>query len=495
MGLSGKRGTSVCGVAMLLTGLVGAGAALAGPATSLSVGQKVSIDRYVRAEMARQRIPGLELGVYRDGRPVLERGYGLANVEWGAHVTPDTLMQSGSVGKQFAATAVMMLVEAGKVGLDDPITTYFPGAPASWSAIRVKNLLSHTSGLAEYEEGALAKPGGPFDLRLDFTDDELFKKVEALPIEHAPGASWEYRNTNYVLLGFLIRKVTGRFYGDMLHDRIFAPLGMTHTRVISDADIIPGRAAGYEIKGGRLRNQAYVSPTFNRTADGTLYFSVRDLQKWDKALYGDALLSHASLQRMWTPFVLNDGKPNSAGYGFAWAVGDTNGHRVIQHSGAWQGFTSQISRYVDDRFTVVVLTNLDSDHARPNNIEHVVAGLVLPVLVPKTPVPPPDDQPAIAAKARRMLAAAVAGTDLTPEFAPGADYTFLPDDGDEFRAALPVAWTSTPLILLKRSTDGKGVTSSVFRVGPRRNSRTVSLRTDASGRAVSLQVLPDPTAR
>lgn len=491
----GIAGTAALIAAVAPAAFCVAGSSFAKPPPGLTTKQQAAIDRYITAEMARERIPGLELGVYRHGRPLLEKGYGLANIEWGAKVTPDTVMQSGSVGKQFTATAVMMLVEEGKVGLDDSIVKYFPDAPESWKPIRVKNLLSHTSGLAEYEEGALAEPGGPFDLRLDFTDEELLKKIEALPIEYAPGAGWDYRNTNYVLLGFMVRKVTNRFYGDVLHDRIFAPLGMTRTRVISDADIIPGRAAGYEIKGGRLRNQSYVSPTFNRTADGALYFNVRDLQKWDQALYGEALLKRASLQRMWTPFVLNDGKPNSAGYGFGWGIGKVNGHKVIRHSGSWQGFTTQISRYVDDGLTVVVLANLDSDHARPGQIEHVVAGTVLPALMPTPLSPITDTDPAIAAKARRMMVAAVAGSDLSPEFIAKSGYTFKPDDGAEFRAALPRAWAASPLVLVKRSVDDKGATSSAFRVGPPGDTRVVALSTDKTGKAISFQVLADPDAR
>ena len=153
---------SACFTAVLLALLSGPRCGFAKTAAALTPRQQAAIDRYVTAEMARERIPGLELGIYRDGLPMLEKGYGLADVEWSAKVTPDTLMQSGSVGKQFTATAVMMLVEAGQVGLDDSIAKYFPEAPESWRPIRVKNLLSHTSGLAEYEDGPLAKPGGPY---------------------------------------------------------------------------------------------------------------------------------------------------------------------------------------------------------------------------------------------------------------------------------------------------------------------------------------------
>lgn len=486
------RATISLATAAFLAGA--APSAAAAPKAALSTAQRAAIDRYIVREMARQRVPGLELGIYRHGRPILLKGYGLANVEWRAPATADTLMQSGSVGKQFTATAVMMLVEEGKVALDDSITTYFPDAPESWKAIRVKNLLSHTSGLAEYEEGDRAKPGGPFDLRLDFSDEELLAKTQALPIEHPPGDHWDYRNTNYLLLGLLIRKVTGRFYGEVLRDRIFAPLGMTSTRVISDAEIIPQRSAGYEIKGGKLKNQAYVSPTFNRTADGTLYFTVRDLQKWDAALYGERLLKRASLERMWTPFVLNDGKPNPAGYGFGWMVGEVNGRRAISHTGSWQGFTTVISRHVDDGLTVVVLTNLDAGHARPEQIERVVAGMVTPALALKPRPVIADDTPAIAAAARRVLTAAAAGEDVKAQMGAKADYAFLPEDGPELRASLPAGWESAPMPLLRRRVS-EGVTQSLFRIGPAGATRNLALQTDAEGRLLSWSVRPDPDAR
>jgi CubicO group peptidase (beta-lactamase class C family) len=174
------------------------------------------VDALVRNEMKEQHIPGLALGVYRDGKMVRAQGYGMANIEWDVPVQPDTVFQSGSVGKQFTATAVMMLVEEGKVGVDDPIQKYFPDAPASWKDIKVRNLLTHTSGLGEYESKERTKPDGPFYLRLDFTEEELYKRIATLPLDFQPGERWSYRNTNYVLLGILIHRVTGEFYGDFL---------------------------------------------------------------------------------------------------------------------------------------------------------------------------------------------------------------------------------------------------------------------------------------
>ncbi|HTR67533.1 MAG TPA: serine hydrolase domain-containing protein [Terriglobales bacterium] len=342
----------------------------------------VVVDKAVLAEMKQQRIPGLALGVYRDGQIVRVQGYGLANIELNVPVKPETLFQSGSVGKQFVSMAIMMLVEEGKVNLEDSITNYFPDAPATWKPIRVKNLLSHTSGLAEYESDERTKPGAPFYLRLDHTEPELLKMIEAMPIENAPGDKWAYRNTNYVLLGMLIHKVTGEFYADFLTQRIFKPLGMNSTRLISEADIIPNRAAGYQIEKGELKNQDWVSPTYNSTADGALYFNVLDLAKWDAALYTEKLVKKSSLDQMWTVFKLNDGKPNPGHYGFGWDIDEVNGHRVLEHGGAWQGFTCFIARYLDDKLTVVALTNLDSDHSKPAKIVHAVAGMYDPALAP-----------------------------------------------------------------------------------------------------------------
>lgn len=356
-----------------------------GTLPNLTPGQMASIDRYITAEMGREHIPGLAVGVYKSGKILLAKGYGLANMELNVPVKPETVFQSGSVGKQFVSAAVMMLVEEGKMGLDDSIVKYFPNAPPSWKPIRVKNLLSHTSGLAEYESDERTGPKGPFYLRLDFTEDELVKKIEQLPIEFKPGEQWDYRNTNYVLLGVMIHKVTGKSYADYLQERIFKPLGMTLTRLISESDIIPNRSSGYELAGDKIQNQTWVSPTFNSTADGTLYFNVVDLAKWDEALYGTTLLKQSSLDRIWTVFPLNNGKPNPGNYGFAWTMDTVNGHKVIEHGGAWQGFTCDISRYVDDRITVVVLTNLDA--ADPDRIAHTIAGLLNPALTP----PPPKE--------------------------------------------------------------------------------------------------------
>jgi CubicO group peptidase (beta-lactamase class C family) len=282
-------------------------------------------------------------------------------------VKPETIFQSGSVGKQFTATAVMMLVEEGKIGLDDSLPKYFPDAPASWKKVTVRELLSHTAGFTDYPKS--------FDMRKDCTEAQQLKMVESEPLAYPPGTNWSYSNLGFLTLGILIHKVTGQFYGDFLQQHIFRPLDMSTARIISEADIVPNRAAGYRLVKGEVKNQDWVSPTVNTTADGSLYFTILDLAKWDAALYTEELLKRSSLEQMWTLAKLNNGQPNSGHYGFGWFIEDSNGHRIIEHEGEWQGFTTQISRYVDDKLTVVVLTNMAE--ANPDTVAHRVAEMYL----------------------------------------------------------------------------------------------------------------------
>jgi CubicO group peptidase (beta-lactamase class C family) len=329
--------------------------------------QTDAVDDYVCAEMARQKIPGLALLISRGGQVIRAKGYGLANVELQVPVKPETIFQSGSVGKQFTATAVMMLVEEGRIGLEDPLTKYFPDAPTTWKQVTIRELLSHTAGFTDYPKS--------FDMRKDYTEAQLIRIVEGIPLAYKPGTGWSYSNLGYLTLGILIHRVTGEFYGDFLQERIFRPLGMNTARIISEADIVPNRSAGYRLVKGELKNQEWVAPTVNTTADGSLYFSIEDLAKWDAALYTEKLLKRSSLEQMWTVVRLKTGQPNSGHYGFGWLTGKRNGHPVVEHGGSWQGFETDISRYVDDKLTVAVLTNLAD--AKPSVFANHVAEMYL----------------------------------------------------------------------------------------------------------------------
>jgi CubicO group peptidase (beta-lactamase class C family) len=325
------------------------------------------VTRVVRARMAEQQIPGLALLVARNGVPIREQGFGFSNLELHVPVTPETIFQSGSVGKQFTATAVMLLVEEGRIGLDDPLSKYFTDGPGWWKEVTIRELLSHTAGFTDYPKD--------FDLRKDYSEDELLKIIEAIPPAYPPGTGWSYSNLGYVTLGVLVHKVSGQYFGDFLQERVFKPLRMSTTRIVSEADIIPNRAAGYRMDNGKLKNQEWVSPSANSTADGSLYFTVLDLAKWDAALYSEKILKESSKRQMWTVTTLLDGKPNRGHYGFGWFVESQNGHRVVEHDGRWQGFLTQISRYLDDGLTVVVLTN--QANCDPHLIADEVAAIYL----------------------------------------------------------------------------------------------------------------------
>jgi CubicO group peptidase (beta-lactamase class C family) len=288
------------------------------------------------------------------------RGYGLANLEHQTPATADTVYQTASVGKQFTAALVLMLSERRLLSLDERAGPHF--GVDTWKEVTVRHLLTHTSGISDEGYSRL-------NIRLDYSDEELVSAIAAAPLLAEPGGVWSYSNSGYILLGILIGKMTGRFYGELLQDWIFAPLGMNTARVISEADIIPNRAAGYYLEGDALKNQEYVSASLNRTADGGLYCSVLDLAKWDRALYAGDLILPASRQSMWTAARLNDGRV--CDYGFGWSIATTAEGRLVEHDGGWQGFSSHFVRNLDNGFSVAVLSNLA--WAPVSDLAHAIA--------------------------------------------------------------------------------------------------------------------------
>jgi CubicO group peptidase (beta-lactamase class C family) len=364
------------------------------------------IDSVVKAEMARQKIPGVGVAIIKGGEVMLAKGYGEANVEHHVPVTPETVFESGSVGKQFTSTAVMLLVQDGKIALTDPITKYFPNAPASWKGITVRHLLTHTSGIPDYTTDAM-------DYRKDYTEDDIEKIAFGLKPEFPPGSRWNYSNTGYVLLGIIIHKASGKFYGDVLHERVFQPLGMKSARIISEADIVPHRAAGYDLVKGQLKNQEWVSPTLNTTADGSLYLSLQDYIAWDRGLRAKKILSPESWATVFTPVTLTSGKHYP--YGFGWSIDTLAGKLRIHHGGAWQGFETYISRYIGDDMTVVALSNLGP--SSPGLIVDGIAGVLDPALATKPPKPIADREPNVRSQLETILAAARDGTLSPNDFA------------------------------------------------------------------------------
>ncbi|MDB6061764.1 MAG: hypothetical protein JWM78_1867 [Verrucomicrobiaceae bacterium] len=333
------------------------------------------IDNIVSAEMNRQYIPGLSIAVVKDGRAIIERGYGLANVELGAKVSPKTVFQTGSIGKQFVASLVLLLAQEGKINLDGPISTYLPSAPATWGKITVRQLLSHTSGIGRVDQA--------IDLRRDYTEEELLASAFKVPLLSAPGEALLYSNLGYQILGILCSRVGGKFYGEQLRERLFAPSGM-QARIISERDIVPGRAAGYDRVDGLLLNQQWVAPSLNTTGDGSLYVTADDMARWGIALDGNNILNQSIKDTLWTPAHLNNGK--AVGYGLGWRVFSDNGRRSVRHRGDWQGFTSHILHFPDDRLTITVLIN--RSNAQPQVIADNIAAHYIPALK-KPPTTPP----------------------------------------------------------------------------------------------------------
>ena len=374
----------------------------------------LKIDRVVKQQMAANTIPGVSLAVLRKGKIILLKSYGLANVEHHVPVKPATVFQSGSIGKQFTAAAVMILVQENKLSLEDKISKYFPDVPETWKDITVRHLLTHTSGLGDYPS--------EIDLKRDYTEVELFSSFKKAPLDFQPGSSWNYSNAGYVTLGILLRKITGKFYGDFITERIFQPLRMTTARVISEADIVPNRAAGYRLVKGELKNQEWVSPSTNSTADGSLYLSILDLAKWDAALYTDRPLTQSSRDKIWTPARFNNGKTKH--YGFGWHLGEYHGHRLVFHGGAWQGFKTFIMRFLDTELTIIFLAN--SWEARDFKFARGLAAAYFPAFALPDVKTIDDTEPKTTSIIRRALMQTVMHSDENKEIAQSLNAFSLP---------------------------------------------------------------------
>lgn len=332
-----------------------------------------SVDDYLKGEMRTQHIPGLSLAVIKDGKIIKAEGYGFANVELNVPVRLETVFKIGSLSKQFIATGIMLLVEEGRISLDDHVSKFLAGTPETWKEITVRHLLTHTSGIV------LEAPG--FDSLKIQSDADVIKTAYPLPLRFVPGEKWEYCNLGYFALAEIIHKVTGKPWSDYLSEHVFKPLAMYATRTTTNTELVPNRASGYVWTEGRLEN---AHPIFALRPSGAFLSSVLDLAKWDASLYTDRILKQSSREQMWQTLIqINSGSNGSAAifYGFGWEITTPAvGHRKIFHDGALTGFRSVIARFVDDKLTVVILTNGNS--AQPVPMADVVAGFYVPGLTP-----------------------------------------------------------------------------------------------------------------
>ena len=324
--------------------------------------------------------PGLAVLVRQNGRTVFERGYGLRDLRTRAKIDAATNFRLASCTKQFTAMAIMLLVHDRKLTYDTRITDVFPNFPAYGKAITIRNLLNHTSGLLDYEDlMSQPPPNTPPDQQAQISDAGVLALLEKqTTTKFPPGTKWAYSNSGYVLLGEIVAKVSGESFPQFLHDRIFGPLGMSHTLAyVKGKNTVPHRAYGYSktATGWELTDQDSTSATLG---DGGVYSSLNDLAKWDDALAHHTLLSAKEMQPALTPVVVPNGGPvgpnnEPAAYGFGWFLNPYEGHPRMWHYGETIGFRTAIQRFTRDRLTIIVLANRSD--LNPGALAERVAGL------------------------------------------------------------------------------------------------------------------------
>jgi CubicO group peptidase (beta-lactamase class C family) len=290
--------------------------------------------------------PGASLLVIRDGVPLVQRGYGFADLEHRVVASPQTDYRLASVSKQFTATAILLLAQDGKLSLDDRARRWLPSLPAAAGAITLRQLLSHQGGLIDYEDIMAA------DTRVPLRDkDVLALLAKTDHLYFAPGTSYRYSNGGYAMLALIVERASGMPFQDFLRQRIFLPLGMTSTLAyVTEGPPVPHRAFGYSAESGQwIRTDQ--SMTSSVLGDGGIYSSIDDLARWDAALYDNRLLSDASRKAAFTPWTATDDP--TVEYGYGWRItGET-----LWHSGETIGFRNVIVRYPKRHLTVVLLTN------------------------------------------------------------------------------------------------------------------------------------------
>jgi len=436
------------------------------------------IDDFARAELKRQQIPGMAIAVVRDGKITKAKGYGYADLDHKVPVSADTVFALASITKPFTATLTMMLVEEGKVRLDDDISQYLADPPATWKGITVRHLLNHTGGLS---------PLGQDFLNLTrtqtITTAQMYQAAKSDPIGSKPGEAWSYSDVGYFLLGMIIERATGKTYRQFLQERILDPTGMSTARLQDLNRPYPNLATGYtlmrqgdtwEIRNIRRTIQVELSSHFG------LFGTVKDLAKWDKALYGDALIEPATFRTMLTPAKLNDGK--TWPYGFGWGLDSRNGYETHNHSGITGTY---ILRVPSVGLTVIVLSNLGrrgsgmSQGANAQRIANVIAGLAEPKLQWKAVVPHDEK---LTAKARQVFEAFTEGQFSKEVFTDDAIRYLIED-----RSIAPNGYADDGALKRIELLDRKGaptVSECTVRLHFAKRSRVFNLAFDDDGKVL-----------
>lgn len=433
------------------------------------------VDDVMKEQMAQQKVPGAAVAVVRAGKLVKLGNYGCQDREKQIPVGEQTIFRIASVSKQFTAVGVMMLVEAGRVRIEDPVGRHLPESPATWENITVRHLLEQTSGLADF----INEP--KVNMTKDITDAELMKDVAGRPLKFAPGDSWMYSNTNYLLLAMIIERVTGQWYGDFLAERIFRPLGMTRTVILRTRDVTPGRAVGYQLTSNAITaSQTVLAPAVAGYGGGGIESTALDLVKWDLALSTETLVKRATLERMWTAGRLNNDTVHT--YGFGWRVEEIAKHRRVSHGGKWVGVTSHIDRYRDDELTVIVLTN--QREATPAKMARAIAATYIPDLAQKTYAPIQDREPETTKRLEGVVRRAAEGTLKAEEFTE-TTWPHLEKHAEQMKRDFAQFGALQKLILVER-TEQEGLPSYRYQARFARTTMRLHFVLSTDGRIVTM---------
>ncbi|HKC34492.1 MAG TPA: serine hydrolase [Chitinophagaceae bacterium] len=304
------------------------------------------LEQYMKAQMNIRDFSGTIL-VMKQNKVLLKKGYGMADREWNIPNTPDSKFRIGSITKQFTSACVLQMIDARKLSLDDKLSKFYPDFPKG-DSVTIHMLLNHTSGIPNYtdlpEFGEVAK--------LSLSKDSMVSFFKNKPYNFSPGTKWSYTNSGYFLLGCILEKISGQSYTDYLQKNIFDKIGMKNSGVDRSDSVLAFRARGYSKENKRTVNAGYIGMDWPFSA-GVLFSTVEDLYKWDRALYGNTIISDAARKKMLTP-----GKSN---YGYGFVIDSVEKHLHIWHNGGINGFLTNISRYVNDDICIVVLSNNESN--------------------------------------------------------------------------------------------------------------------------------------
>lgn len=308
------------------------------------VSQVSRMDQVVQSYVTEQQFMGSIL-VAQHGKILLDKGYGFANLEWQIPNSPTTKFRIASLTKQFTAVAILLLEERGKLKITDPLSEYMSDAPMAWNKVNIFHLLNHTSGIPNYTRF----PNFAAFTTSAKTPEQQIAYFRDKPLEFEPGSNFEYSNSGYVLLGYLIEKITGQSYEDFMVSQIFKPLGMNDSGYDNNADVISSRASGYRVGESGIMNAEYLDMSIPYSA-GSLYSTTHDLLRWQNALFGRKILSASSLDKILKPFMNH--------YGLGVIIQSLEGHQAVLHAGGTSGFNTYMIYSPVDELIIIVLANL-----------------------------------------------------------------------------------------------------------------------------------------